>query len=425
MSASERRDGVRPLLFQGATLLPGGTDWAPRAGVDVLVMDGRIAAVGAALAAPEGTEHVAASRLLLLPAFVNAHTHSPESLARGRAPMARLDEWLAAAYGTGQDALDAASIRRAIAVTAAETIRGGAVAVTDHFRQMPLSPEAVRVAGAAWAETGLRVKLAAMLRDLVSPSADVVPDTDAALAFARDVLAAPPPGVTIGLGPSAPQRCSDAMMAGVAALARAHGAFMHLHLCETALDRERCLARFGRAPVAHLAALGLAGPDVEYAHCVHLDDDELSMMADAGTLMIHNPVANLRLGSGIAPVARAASRGVRIAIGTDGAGSNDTQDMLEAAKLACLLPRAGRPDAEWPTPEATLAMATGDALAPGAGADMIAVSLDAPAFAAARPEELAARLLFAARPRDLVHVLGAGAFLLRDGELAAPLRAAA
>ncbi len=413
------------LLFQGATLLPGGTDWTPHAGVDVLVQDGRVVAIGAALPAPEGAERIAAGHLLLLPAFVNAHTHSPESLARGRAPMARLDEWLAAAYGTGQDALDAASIRHAIAVTATETIRGGAVAVTDHFRQMPLSPEAVRIAGAAWAETGLRVKLAAMLRDLVSPSADVVPDTDAALAFARDVLDAPPKDVTIGLGPSAPQRCSDALLAGVATLARERGAFIHLHLCETALDRARCLTRFGRAPVAHLAALGLAGPDIEYAHCVHLDDDELSMMAGAGTLMIHNPVANLRLGSGIAPVARAVARGVRIAIGTDGAGSNDTQDMLEAAKLACLLPRAGRPDAEWPTPEATLAMATGGALVPGARADLIAVLLAAPAFAGTRPGELAARLLLAARPRDLVHVISAGAFLLRDGELtAATLRAA-
>ncbi len=400
------------MVFEGATLLPGGGDWTPRT-QDVLVVDGRIAE-GAAPA-----ERIDARRLLLLPAFVNAHTHSPEALARGRAPMARLDEWLAAAYGDGQDALNAENIRRAILLTAAENIRAGAVAVTDHFRQMPLSADAVRIAGAAWAETGMRVKLAAMMRDITSPSADVVPDTAAALAFARAVVAAPPPGVTIGLGPSAPQRCSDALMAGVAEIARAHGAFIHLHVCETALDRERCVSRFGRKPVAHLAALGLAGPDVEYAHCVHLDDDDLAGMAEAGTLMIHNPVANLRLGSGIAPVARAAARGVRVAVGTDGAGSNDTQCMLEAAKLACLFPRAARPDAEWLTPEAALSMSTGTALLPGAAADMIAVSLDAPAFAGARPDEIAARLLYAARPRDIRHVLAAGAFLLRDGELTA------
>jgi cytosine/adenosine deaminase-related metal-dependent hydrolase len=411
---------MRPLLLRRATLLPGGAEWMPR-GCDVLVADGRIAALGEGIGAPGHAEVLDASRLLVMPAFVNGHTHSPEALARGRAPMARLDEWLAAAYAEGQDALDVARIRRAVLLTAAENIRGGAVAVTDHFRQIPLSVPAVRAAAEAWAESGLRVRLAAMLRDLVSPSADVVPDTGTALRFAREVLAASPPGVTIGLGPSAPQRCSDALLAGVAELARARGAFLHLHLCETALDAERCRTRFGRAPVAHLAALGLAGPDVEYAHCVHLGDEELDLMAAAGTRMVHNPVANLRLGSGIAPVARALERGVAVAVGTDGAGSNDTQDMLEAAKLACLLPRAGRPDAEWPTPEQALAMATGGArLSPGARADLIAVDLGAAAFAGARPAELAARLLFAARPGDIRHVVAGGAFLLRGGALVPP-----
>jgi cytosine/adenosine deaminase-related metal-dependent hydrolase len=112
---------------------------------------------------------------------------------------------------------------------------------------------------------------------------------------------------------------------------------------------------------------------------------------------------------------------VRVAIGTDGAGSNDTQDMLEAAKLALLLPRAGRPDAEWPTPEQILTAATGGhALVPGAIADLIAFDLRAPAFIRAQPEEIAARLLLAARPRDLLHVIAAGAFLLRDGAFTSP-----
>ena len=206
----------------------------------------------------------------------------------------------------------------------------------------------------------------------------------------------------------------------MADLAREFGCFVHLHLCETAQDAQRCRDRFGSHPVVALAALGLAGPHVEYAHCVHLVDEELDLMAAAGTLFVHNPMANLRLGSGIAPVARAAARGVRIRIGTDGAGSNDTQDMLEAAKLALLLPRVGRPDEEWPTPEAILRMATGDArLAPGARADILALDLRAPAFVNARPEEFPARLLMAARPRDITHVLADGQFLLRQGALAA------
>lgn len=410
---------MKPLIFRSATLLPGAGDWTPRT-TDVLVADRRVAAIGA-LPDIAGAEVVDASRLLLLPAFANAHTHSPEALARGRAPMARLDGWLGAQYADGEDALPADGIRHAILLCAAEAIRGGAVRVTDHFRQSPQTGETIAIAAAAWGESGMRARLAVMLRDLPSPSGVPTMDMAACLALAGTLLRDPPPGAAIGLGPSAPQRCSDGLLAGLAALARAHGSFVHLHVCETALDRARCRERYGRPAVVHLSALGMAGPQVEYAHCVHLDDDELDRMAAERTLLVHNPLANLRLGSGIAPVARALSRGVRVAIGTDGAGSNDTQDMLEAAKFALLLPRAGRDDTEWPTPEQVLTAATGDAaLTEGASADLIAFDLAAPAFVRARPEELAARLLLAARPRDLRHVLGAGEFLLRDGELAVP-----
>jgi len=143
--------------------------------------------------------------------------------------------------------------------------------------------------------------------------------------------------------------------------------------------------------------------------------------------MVHNPVANLRLGSGIAPVARAIARGVRLGIGSDGPGSNDTQDMLEATKLALLLPRAGRPDAEWPSAAQILDIATdGAALVPGAVADIIVFDLRGAGFTDTTAEELAPRLLMATRPRDMVHVIGAGRFLMRDRALtSATLRAIA
>ncbi len=406
------------LLFRGATLLRGGDDWTPVAGADLLLRGG-VVAEGPA----EDAAIVEAGHLLLLPAFVNAHTHSPEALARGRAPMARLDDWLAVEYADGQDTLPAARIRQAILISCAEAIRGGAVQVTDHFRQIPPSVESVAAAASAWAEGGIRARIAMMLRDLPSPSASFVPpSTQQALAVAEALLRDPPPGATVGLGPSAPQRCSDELLRGVAEIAARHGAFVHLHLCETAKDAVDCRARAGGDdPVAWLERLGLAGPQVEYAHGVHLGDAELDRMAARGTALVHNPLANLRLGSGIAPVARGLARGVTVRVGSDGPGSNDTQDMLEAAKFAMLLPRAGRPDAEWPTPAQTLAMATGgQALVPGARADLIAFDLRAAAFAGAKPDEITSRLLLAARPRDLIHVLRDGAFLMRDGALVPP-----
>lgn len=158
-----------------------------------------------------------------------------------------------------------------------------------------------------------------------------------------------------------------------------------------------------------------------------MTNGELDQLAATGTRMVHNPMANLRLGSGIAPVARAIARGVRLGIGSDGPGSNDTQDMLESTKLAQLLPRAGRPNAEWPTTAQILDVATdGAALFPGAVADVIAFDLRGAGFTDTTAEELAPRLLLATRPRDILQVIGAGEFLMRDCRLtSATLRAVA
>jgi guanine deaminase len=402
-------------------LLPGGADWSPRR-TDLLAAGGRIAAIGPGLAGPDGAEVLDGAALLLMPAFVNAHTHSPEALARGRAPRARLDAWLTAAYGAGEDALPPDAIAAAIRASAHDAIRSGAVSVTDHFRQIPPNAEAVRAAAEAWRGTGLSARVAVMMRDRASPPGTTPPPgADVLLPLADALLRDPPPGVEIGLGPSAPQRCTDALLAGLAETARRHGAFLHLHCCETAKDAADCRVLYGRSAIAQLAALGVLGPRTELAHCVHVDDADLDLLAATGSVMVHNPVANLRLGSGIAPVARALRRGVRLAIGTDGAGSNDSQDMQEAAKLAFLLPRAALGEEEWPEHGPVLAAATGHAvLATGARADILAFDLAAPAFAGARPAELAPRVLLAARPHDIRHLLASGRFLLRDGTLIVP-----
>ena len=410
------------VLLRNAILLRGGDDWSAKSGVDVLLADGRIAAVGAGLAAPAGTLAVPASSLVLAPAFANGHTHSPETLGRGVLPMADQREWLTQAYADGRDALSDDDIVRAVRLCAADTVRGGAVRVTDHLRQLPPRAHAIRVAAAAWAATGVEARLAPILRDRVAATGGLVgvPNSSAAvmsaaqlLALAEELLDAPSP-VPIGLGPSAPQRVSDELLVGLATLARARGSFLHAHLCETAADAADCRALYGRSAVAHLDRLGVLGPGVELAHAVHVDDDDLALIAARGARIVHNPVANLRLGAGVAPVARALARGVDVRLGSDGAGSNDSQSLLEAAKFAALAPRACRPAAEWLTPEQALRLATGGArLAPGEAADLIAFDAEASAFVGAR-DDWAARLVFAARETDIVHVIGRGRFLMRD-----------
>jgi 5-methylthioadenosine/S-adenosylhomocysteine deaminase len=250
-----------------------------------------------------------------------------------------------------------------------------------------------------------------MLRDRALPSGTAAPDLPTVLALAAECLALGSPAVAVGIGPSAPQRCSDPLLTSLGRLAREARSFLHLHVCETAADADACRSLYGASAIAHLDKLGLLGPATELAHCVHVDDDDLRRLAATGTVMIHNPAANLRLGSGIAPIARALALGVRLRLGTDGAGSNDGQSMLDAVRLACLLPRNTLPEADWPLPSSVLAMATAGArIELGAAADLLAFDLDAPAFLDATDAELVPRLALAARETDL-------AFVLRSGRL--------
>jgi 5-methylthioadenosine/S-adenosylhomocysteine deaminase len=415
-------------LFRDATVLAGNGDWSPRRGVDVLVRDGAVAAIGTKIAAPADADIVSASALVLLPAFANAHTHSPEMLGRGVLPMAEQGEWLSQAYADGRDALSDTDIARAVRLCAADSVRGGAVFVTDHFRQTPPRIAAVAAAAKAWAATGVEARLAVTLRDRVAAdgglvavpnSSGMVSSTSDLLAFCAELLDGDFP-IPIGLGPSAPQRVTDALLVGLTALMRARGSFLHMHLCESAADADACRSLYGMSAVAHLDTLGVLGPDVELAHAVHVDDDDLALLAACGARIVHNPVANLRLGSGVAPVGRALAHGVTVALGSDGAGSNDSQSLHEAVKLAVLAPRATRPAAEWLSPEQALNIATrGAGLVAGAAANLIAFDTGASAFVGVE-HDFAARIVLAARETDLVHVVGRGEFLMRDRALCLP-----
>jgi cytosine/adenosine deaminase-related metal-dependent hydrolase len=415
-------------LFRQATVIAGNGNWSATRGVDVLLADGCVSEIGVGLAAPLDAQVVPASSLVLIPAFANAHTHSPEMLGRGVLPMAEQTEWLSQAYADGRDWLSDADITRAVRLCAADTVRGGAVSVTDHFRQTPPRIDAVAVAAKAWAGTGVRARLAVLLRDRVATNGGLVgvPNSSGLVASTGEILALAKElldrkfSVPVGLGPSAPQRVTDELLLGFVALMRERGSFMHMHLCESAADADDCRALYGISAVAHLDQLGVLGPDVELAHAVHVDDDDLTLLAARGARVVHNPVANLRLGNGVAPIARALARGVCVALGADGAGSNDSQSLLEAAKFAMLAPRASRPSGEWLSPEQVLDMATsGACLEPGAQADLIALDGNASAFVGAK-NDFAARIVLAARETDLLHVVGGGAFLMRDRALCLP-----
>ena len=161
------------------------------------------------------------------------------------------------------------------------------------------------------------------------------------------------------LGPSAPDRCSDELLTALGSLAEQHGVRIHTHVDENRRQRQISTDAYGHSAVRHLHSLGLLGRKTSLAHCVFVDSDDIDLIASTGTWVIHNPVSNARLGSGIAPMADMHNRGVGIALGTDGAASNDSQNLLEVMKFAALLqPLTEAPMSEIPTAKDIATMAT-------------------------------------------------------------------
>jgi cytosine/adenosine deaminase-related metal-dependent hydrolase len=405
---------------------------------DILIKDGRIAALcpPATASRKDARETIDAASGLVMPGLVNAHTHSPENLARGRADRLKLAQWVNVVWHD-IDVLPPERIALAIEAGAAEMIRCGVTSVVDHFRQTPMREDAIVAALDAYAATGLRTTLAVMLRDgrsaagtlINAAHAGTVPHATEQIALVTAMAGkAAACGVTLAYGPSAPHRCSDDLLEGLAALGPF--ALIHTHLNETADDAAESYRRFGRSSVAHLDCLGLLHAGTACAHAVHVNGADVERLARSRATVVHNPLANARLGSGVAPVTSFVAAGVRVALGTDGAASNDTQDPWESIKLAALLPRLNEPKpAAWPSSTTILDMATrqghgatglaasdplAGVIARGAPADLIVFDDDPLAL---HSDAAPAASLVLGRRREPRHVIARGRFLMRDHQL--------
>jgi 5-methylthioadenosine/S-adenosylhomocysteine deaminase len=162
--------------------------------------------------------------------------------------------------------------------------------------------------------------------------------------------------IRVASGPLAAWRCSDEAMRQTTALARSWHAPVHIHIAESADEVKLQLERCGKRPIEWLADLGVLGPDVHLVHAVHVCDHELDLIAQSGAMIVHCPTSNMYLASGAAPVRKMLDRGITVALGTDGSGSNNSQDMLECAKVTALLAKHATGDAQVLPPEVVVRM---------------------------------------------------------------------
>ncbi len=267
------------------------------------------------------------------------------------------------------------------------------------------------------------------------PPDSVVEDEHAILEDSRRVVERyhdPEPGAMtrVVLSPCSPFSVTDALMTETAELGRALGVMLHTHLAETSDEEEFCVQRFGRRPVEYMEDLGWAGPDVWYAHAVHVADDEVARMGERGTGVAHCPTSNMRLSSGLAPVSRYLHAGVPVGLGVDGSASNDSSHLIGEARQALLLSRLavspGLGDGPQMTARQALQLATvGGArvlgredigqLVAGKQADLIAIDLDRVEYAGARHDPVAAVVMCA--PVRVDHSWVGGRRVVADGRL--------
>ncbi|WP_370675803.1 amidohydrolase family protein [Pleomorphomonas sp. PLEO] len=327
----------------------------------IAIRDGRIAAVGPASTIPlDGAELVEVGDRILMPGLINTHCHAGDSLFRGLVENLPLEPWLQTVWKAERAILDPATCRLGAELGLAELLLSGVTSVMDMFW---FPEETVRAAKAL----GIRVATGGIFFD--PPGMDGhLADRRLADATAFFDAVEDDPFVFPGCLPHGTYTVSPEHLQNAARLSRSRGGFWCTHAAETAAEQATVTERYGRRVIAHLADLGLLGSDVVLAHCVHLDAAEIDLLAASGTHVVHNPMSNMKLASGFAPVPALLKAGVNVTLGTDGAISGNDLDMWLAMRLAATLHKATTGDAAAVTTGEALAMATRNgARALGAG----------------------------------------------------------
>ncbi|NLW06882.1 MAG: amidohydrolase family protein [Clostridia bacterium] len=304
----------------------------------------------------------------------------------------------------GKFSLD--EIKLAVFLQVIDSVKNGCTASVDHLSR---EYAALDASLSAYSQTGFRAYVAPMIGDktydqgLPFAEDDLTPEERAEFSSgkprpAADILAEVEElikkwhgyGGLLGVmvGPSNPQRCSDELLWRSTELAEKYNVGFHTHLLETKIQAATGHYLYGKATVAHLADLGVLSPRVSLVHAVWLDDKEIDLIAEHKATVVHNPVSNLTLGSGIAPLLKYRAADVNIALGTDGSSCGGNQSLVRSMCLAAILPRVSTPDYDkWPTAAEVFNMATeggaqvllaGDrlgSLAPGKAADLVVINL--------------------------------------------------
>jgi 5-methylthioadenosine/S-adenosylhomocysteine deaminase len=382
--------------------------------VGVRCEEGRIEAIGPEVAAQPGDEVLDAAGALLVPPLLNGHTHAAMTLFRGSGGDLPLMPWLQERIWPVEAKLEGEDVYWGARLACAEMIRSGTTRFWDMYWQPEQTARAV-------ADAGLRATIGAPLIDV---NGDERGMREAALA-SLDQLGSLGPSIAPALAPHAIYTVSEDSLRWIAELAAERRVPIHIHLSETSQEVQDCVAAHGERPAAYLDRLGVLTERTLLAHGVWLDPAELDLVAERGATVVTNPAANMKLAVGaVFPYPAAREAGVAVGVGTDGAGSNDSLDLLADLKLFALVQKHAAADPTAIAAADAWAVATGARapllgasprpLSPGADADFLLLRAEAPELAIG---ELASDLVYAASGAVVDTTVVAGRVLMRGGEV--------
>lgn len=361
----------------------------------------------------EADETIDACGSLAMPGLCNMHTHTPMSLLRSIGGELPLDRWLNEVIFPVEKNLTDETVRAGSDLGMMEMLRFGTTSFNDMYMHMEQEAEAVR-------DCGMRALLGHGIVDFDESCTDLLPN----LTLIEKWNHAADDRIRVSLAPHSEGATTPKLLEKVREVSKTYQVPVHIHVSETKLDVEGCQARHGLTPPQYLKQLGLTACPLLAAHCVWFTEEDIELFAQCGAVVLHNPISNLKLASGIAPISRMLQAGCKVALGTDGVASNNNLNLWEELKLMPMLQKGVNLDASAVTPAQALASATSvgaqalgyenlGLLKAGYLADLILVRTDAPHLCPCNDPE--SNLVYATQGSDVWLTMVNGRVLYRDG----------
>lgn len=393
------------ILFRGMVLpMTGEEDFYPRG--EVAIEAGKILSVGALGSTPQDwvPEIVYDNpNFLAMPGLINGHTHAAMTLLRGYADDLPLMEWLQNKIWPFESKLTSDDIYWGTKLCILEMLLSGTTTLVDMYDSMDKVAEAV-------AESGFRAILS---RGMIGINSGAEKAVAQSIDLIKQWHGQADGRITVMLAPHAPYTCPPDFIKRVVKLAEEYNVGINIHLSETKGEVEDITKQYGKSPVRLMQEIGLFTRPVVAAHCVHVDDEEIEILAANNVGVIHNPESNMKLASGVSPVTKMLAAGVKVGLGTDGPASNNNLDLFGEIRSAALLQKVSFGSTVLPAYQALeLATVKGaqalglqklGQLRPGFKADMIMLNMHQPHLYPRH--DVVAHLVYAAHGSDVENVI--------------------